>query len=153
MSKIRMKWVGSSPRQQSTWPWPRGKYQMSPGSKSFVSAQPCGIDDGGSHAARDDERPFGGGGVPVKLAHDARLEDHRDAGDALGDRQLLDRGFAADAAADDFAGGFFELEFESGKFFAAEEGVGDVVIVHGKARKPAGFQKYSRLASSMRANA
>src|SRR5689334_11506642 len=37
-----MKCVGSSPRQQSTWPWPRGKYQMSPGSKSFVSAQPCG---------------------------------------------------------------------------------------------------------------
>ena len=25
-----------------TWPWPRGKYQMSPGSKSLVSEQPCG---------------------------------------------------------------------------------------------------------------
>src|SRR2546428_8658721 len=24
------------------WPWPRGKYQMSPGSKSFVSAYPPG---------------------------------------------------------------------------------------------------------------
>ena len=24
------------------WPWPRGKYQTSPGSKSLVSAQPCG---------------------------------------------------------------------------------------------------------------
>ncbi len=24
------------------WPWPRGKYQTSPGSKSLVSARPCG---------------------------------------------------------------------------------------------------------------
>ena len=24
------------------WPWPRGKYQTSPGPKSFVSALPCG---------------------------------------------------------------------------------------------------------------
>ncbi len=24
------------------WPWPRGKYQMSPGSKSLVSARPRG---------------------------------------------------------------------------------------------------------------
>src|SRR5262249_37369843 len=40
LSKIRMKWQGLSPRHWSMWPWPRGKYQMSPGSNSFVSELP-----------------------------------------------------------------------------------------------------------------
>src|SRR6478736_8478814 len=34
--------VGFSPRHCSMWPWPRGKYQTSPGSKSLVSARPLG---------------------------------------------------------------------------------------------------------------
>ena len=90
-----------------------------------------GIDDGRSHAAVDHERPFGGGGVPVQLAHHAGFQDHRDAGDALGDRQLLDGRLAADAAADDLADGLFELEFECRQFLAGQERVGDVVVIHG----------------------
>src|ERR1043166_3325283 len=38
-----MKWVGSLPRHSSTCGWPRGKYQMSPGSKSLVSVCPAGL--------------------------------------------------------------------------------------------------------------
>ncbi len=41
-SKIRTKWVSSGPRPWSRWPWPRGKYQTSPGSKSFTSEVPSG---------------------------------------------------------------------------------------------------------------
>ena len=56
------------------------------------------VDDRRSDPSLDHERPLGRGGVPVKLAHGARLEPHRDAGDPLGDRQLLDRRFLAVAA-------------------------------------------------------
>src|ERR1700733_2374969 len=37
-----MKWHGSVPKHSSMCPWPRGKYQTSPGSKSLVSAKPSG---------------------------------------------------------------------------------------------------------------
>src|SRR5271170_4080651 len=37
-----MKLQALSPRQESEWPWPRGKYQTSPGSKSLVSERPSG---------------------------------------------------------------------------------------------------------------
>jgi hypothetical protein len=42
LSKLRMKWHGSWPRHWSICPCPRGKYQMSPGSNSFVSEVPDG---------------------------------------------------------------------------------------------------------------
>ena len=51
------------------WPWPRGKYQTSPGSKSFVSASPCGSMTVVRTRPSSHERPLGGGGVPVQLAH------------------------------------------------------------------------------------
>ena len=73
------------------------------------------------------ERPFGRGGVPVQLAHRPRLEPHRDAGDSFGDRQLLDRGLLAVAAADHLAFGGFQLEFERRQFLAGQQIVGNVV--------------------------
>ena len=44
------------------------------------------IDDRGAHPAFGDEGPLCGGGVPVKLAHHARLHAHGDAGQPLGYR-------------------------------------------------------------------
>ena len=64
----------------------------------------------------------------MQLAHHAGLERHRHAGDALGDRQLLDGRFLADAAADHFAGGFFQLEFERRQLFAGKQRIGFVVV-------------------------
>jgi hypothetical protein len=49
-------------------------------------AEAAGIDDGGADPPFDDERPFGGGGVPVQFAHRAGLEPHRDARDPPRDR-------------------------------------------------------------------
>ena len=109
------------------WPWPRGKYQTSPGSKSLVSARPPGIDDGGADAALENKRPFGRGGVPVQLAHRAGLKPHRDAGDALGDRQLLNRRLLAVAVADDLAFRLLQREFESRQILARERRVRNVV--------------------------
>ena len=56
------------------------------------------VDQRGSHAPFENESPFRGRRVPVQFAGHARLEAHRDAGDSLGNRQLLDRGFFAVAA-------------------------------------------------------
>ena len=90
------------------------------------------IDDGGAHAAADDERPFGGGCVPVELAHDAGLENHGDAGDAFRDGQLLDGGLAADAVADRLPADFSSSNLNVGSSLPAEHGIGDVVVGHGK---------------------
>ena len=103
------------------WPWPRGKYQTSPGSKSLVSARPSGSIDGGADAALEDERPFGRGGVPVQFAHRAGLKPHRDAGDPLGDRQLRDRRLLAVAVADDLAVRLLQREFERRQILAREQ--------------------------------
>ena len=87
------------------------------------------VDDGGAHAAFDDERPLGGRGVPVQLAHHARLEAHRDAGDALGDRQLLDGRLLAVAAADrPCPSDFSSSNLNVGSSLPDEDGIGDVVL-------------------------
>ena len=109
------------------WPWPRGKYQTSPGSKSLVSARPPRIDDGGADAALEHERPFGRGGVPVQFAHRAGLKPHRDAGDSLGDRQLRDRRLLAVTVADDLAVRLLQREFEGRQILARERWVGNIV--------------------------
>ena len=62
---------------------------------------PCGSMTVVRTRSFDHEGPLGGGGMPVQLAHHARLEPHRDAGQPLGDRQLLDGRLLAIAAADD----------------------------------------------------
>ena len=90
-SKIRMKWASSGPSPWSRWPCPRGKYQTSPGSKSFISEVPSGPITVVRTRPLIDERPLGGDGVPVQLADAAGVEPHRDARQPLGDRQLLDR--------------------------------------------------------------
>ena len=86
------------------------------------------IDDRGADAALEDERPLGGGGVPVQFAHRARLEPHRDAGDPLGDRQLLDGGFLAVAVADDLAFRLLQRELEGRQFLAGEHGSGTLFM-------------------------
>ena len=58
------------------WPWPRGKYQTSPGPKSTISERSSRIDGGDAAAAVDDIGPFGGIGVPVQLAEAAGVERH-----------------------------------------------------------------------------
>lgn len=57
-----------------------------------------GIEDGDASMAFQHKRPFGGDGVPVQLAHAARLQRHVHARHAFGDRKLLDGGFARPAA-------------------------------------------------------
>ena len=83
-----MKWQGLSPSVSMTWPWPRGKYQTSPGLEVVGLGAALRVDHGRAHAAFDDEGPLGGGRVPVQFAHHAGLHAHRHAGDALRDRQL-----------------------------------------------------------------
>ena len=85
------------------------------------------VDDGGADAALENERPLGGGGVPVQLAHRAGLEPHRDAGDPLGDRQLLDRRLLAVAVADDLAFRLLQRELEGRQILARERWVRNVV--------------------------
>ncbi len=53
-----------------------------------------GIENGDARMALQHKRPFGGDGMPVQFAHAARFQRHVDAGHALGDRELLDGGFA-----------------------------------------------------------
>ena len=85
------------------------------------------IDDRGSHPATDDKRPFGGGRMPVELAHHPRLEPHRHAGDPLRDRQLLDRRLLAVAAAEDTTPRLLQGKGELGERVLGEKRVGDVV--------------------------
>ena len=53
--------------------------------------KPIGANHRRANAAFDDESPLGGIGVPVQFAQAARLQPHRHAGEASGNRQLLDR--------------------------------------------------------------
>jgi hypothetical protein len=48
----------------------------------------------------------------VEFARHARFQAHRDASDALGNRQLLDRRFLAEVAAQNLALGRLQGEFE-----------------------------------------
>src|SRR5271157_2952498 len=76
---------------------------------------PPRVDHGRAHAAFYDKRPFGSRGVPVQLAHGARLQPHRDARDPLGDRQLFDGRLLAVAAADHPTLRLLQLELEGGQ--------------------------------------
>jgi len=89
---------------------------------------PPRVDHGRAHAAFYDKRPLGRGGVPVQLAHGARLQLHRHARDPLGDRQLLDCRLLAVAAADLLALRLLQLELEGRQLIPGEQGVGDVVL-------------------------
>src|SRR5208337_3233839 len=89
---------------------------------------PPRIDHGCPHAALDDKRPLGGRGVPVQLAHGARLQLHRDARDTLGDRQLLDGGLLAVAAADHLALRLLQLELEGRQLIPGEQGSGTLFL-------------------------
>ena len=71
-----------------------------------------------------DERPFGGGGVPVELAHNARFKLHRHAGDPFRDRQLFDRGLFAKTVAEIFPGDFSSSNLNVGSSFPASNGSG-----------------------------
>ena len=126
------------------WPWPRGKYQTSPGSKSFVSAFPCGSMTVVRTRPSIDERPLGRGGVPVQLAHGARLELHRDAGDPLGDRQLLDGRLLAGAAADrPCPADFSSSNLKVGSSSPASSGSGTLFMKLGSPAS-AGFVRHQR---------
>ena len=57
-----------------------------------------GHDDGGAAAAFQHVGPLGGERVPVELADGAGLQPHGDAGDALRDGELGDRGFLGRSA-------------------------------------------------------
>src|SRR6185437_11270910 len=84
----------------------------------------CRVDDRRATASLNDESPFRSRGVPVQLAHRARFQTHRHAGDALGDGQLLNRGLLARTAADDLAFGLFESEAEHRQFLFIEQRIG-----------------------------
>ena len=86
------------------------------------------IQQGGPDTAFQHESPFRRRGVPMQLPRHARLEAHRDAGDALGDRQLRDGRFFAETAVQDFALGLFQGEFECRQLLSGEERIGDVVL-------------------------
>ena len=101
------------------------------------------IDDRGTHPSVDHEGPLGGGRVPVKLPHHPRLETHRHPGDPLRDRQLLDRGLLAVAAAEDAPLRLLQGEGELRKRLLGEERIGDVVHeggVTGDAWPPSGHE-------------
>ena len=75
------------------------------------------VDDGGAYATFQHECPFRSGCMPVKLAHHARLQLHRYAGDSSRDRELLNSYFLPDAVPENFPFRFFQFEFESRQFF------------------------------------
>jgi hypothetical protein len=66
------------------------------------------------NASLNNERPFRSRRVPMKFAHRAWLEAHRNSGDALGNRQLLYCGLFTETIADDFAFGFLEGKLKGG---------------------------------------
>ena len=58
---------------------------------------------------------------------------HRDAGDTLGYRQLVDRGLFSVAGAYNTAFRFFQLELESWKLVPGGYGIGNIVLEAGVA--------------------
>jgi hypothetical protein len=109
------------------------------------------IGHGGAAAPFDDKGPFGRGGVPVQLAHYARLEPHRDAGDSLRDRQLQDGRLFAEAAIHHLARRFFQREFERRQVLARQQRVGHVVL-EGKSFVGHGGRNSQNAGGSRRAN-
>src|SRR5947207_7947512 len=98
------------------------------GIKVVCLSLPGRVDDRCAHTSSDHERPLGGSGVPVKLAHHTRLKLHRDACDSFRDWQLLDCHFLAKAFAEHSALRFLQFEFESRQFFSGQQQVGNVVL-------------------------
>ena len=73
------------------------------------------------------EGPLRRGGVPVQLAHAARLQPHRHARDSRGDGELLDGGLLGRALADHLSFGLLQSELKGWQLLAGDQGVGDVV--------------------------
>ena len=89
---------------------------------------PLRVDDRGPDPPLDHERPLGRGGVPVELAHGTGLEPHRDAGDPLGDRQLLDGRLLAEAAGDPRPCDFSSANLKVGSSLPASNGSGTLFL-------------------------
>src|SRR6516164_7914036 len=98
------------------------------GIKVVCLSLPGRVDNRCAHTSSDHERPLGGSGVPVKLAHHTRLKLHRHARDSFRDGQLLDCYFLAKVFAENFALRFLQFEFESRQFFSGQQQVGNVVL-------------------------
>ncbi|ODS01198.1 hypothetical protein AUC68_12600 [Methyloceanibacter methanicus] len=73
------------------------------------------VDRGDACVAVDHVGPFGGIGVPVQLAHGARLQGHVDPGQSFGDRELADIGFLRRSAVELLGGGRAERVAERGQ--------------------------------------
>jgi hypothetical protein len=106
---------------------PAGKIPHVTGIKIIDFSMAMRVDYRGAHAAFDDVSPFGGSGVPVQFSHRTWLKPHRDSGDALGNRQLFDRGFLAETIADDLSFRLLQCKFEARQLGRREVWVGDVV--------------------------
>ena len=109
------------------WPWPRGKYQTSPGSKSLVSAKPLGS----ITVVRTRPSSTNAHSAAVACQCNSRIAPGSSFIDTpaipfeIGN--CVDGGLLAEAVADDLAFGFFQRELERRQLLARQVGIGNVV--------------------------
>jgi hypothetical protein len=89
---------------------------------------PRGVDHCRANTAFDDESPLGCSRMPMKFAHHARLQLHRDARNSFGAWQLFDSYFLAKAVPGDSPFGFLQFKFETRQFFFRQQGIRHIIL-------------------------